>query len=546
MLKKTIPILSIFAAVILLLLTVKAFTNLNTAASSQNPIDSIQQQKQTIIGYIECANSVSAVAAFEKLIADYNNNDLIVSAVYDIAEKYREKSQYKSAVSAYKYIVDNFPLSSQAVWAQRGLVVSTIALGNTNSAQVETQNLINNYNNDPNIAQAVFEIADAYYWFKKNDDARLLYQKVIDTWPNAEHAMWAQMGWAISYIADGNDIAAQAATDKLIGNYGDNKKLPEALFYIAGRYDYAKKYDKGQDIYRYIIDKFPENEWSKNSQFESAKAAIYPYLDAADELHALTAIDNLIASYKDKPDLPAIVYDFAARVDSQNKYEPKGLTAAVFSKVIEKFPQSPQVANARMAIKRIDLIKVIECTNDFNDISKIIDSFIDDFNGCPGLAEQVFLAGESFYNRIHIFKNQGLKDEADEYSNKAKTIWDKITQRLPACAVTPRAYHFAGECCRILGDYKKALPYYQIVVSQWPEYEYSWNLQFLVGHCYEQMKYFKLVDRDTANKEMKSAYLKVIEKYPNSMAAKGAAALLENMREHEDEEAYLNRMEEEE
>jgi len=195
MLKKSIPILSVIAAVVLLLITAKALTNL---PEPQNTENGIQEQKQIIIDYIECANSVSAQAAFDILLADFGNSDLVLPAVYQIGEKFREKAQYKSAISAHKFIVDNFPENKQAVWAQRGLAASYIGLGDMNTAETETQKLIDNYINAPDIAQSLFEVADTYYWFGKNDKARPLYQMVIDNWPDdqyeEEECVLTQMG----------------------------------------------------------------------------------------------------------------------------------------------------------------------------------------------------------------------------------------------------------------------------------------------------------------------------------------------------------------
>ena len=250
MLKKTMPFILITAAALLIISSLTIFTK---AAPPQDlPETELQTQKQLVISYIESANSVSAQSEFDKLLIDFGGTEDVVPAVYDIGEKYRQLAKYKSSSDAHWYILDNWPESEQAILAQRAVAVCSIALGNIETAEIETQNLINNYIDDTNIAQAVFEIADAYYWFSKNPEAQQLYQQVIDTWQTAQHAMWSQMGLAISYIADGNDLAAQDAADKLVINYPDNEKLPESLFYIAGRYGWGKKYEQAQNLYYYI------------------------------------------------------------------------------------------------------------------------------------------------------------------------------------------------------------------------------------------------------------------------------------------------------
>jgi tetratricopeptide (TPR) repeat protein len=466
MLKKYKHTISIIVVIILSVIPEFICANPQAGQTLEFVNQNIQGQKQVIIGYIECDNSVSAAAAFDKLLTDYGKSDLVIPAVYEAAEKYREKAQHKSAVSAYKYVVDNFPISKQAVWAQRGLIVSSIAIGDTNSAQVETQNLINNYNNDPNIAQAVFEVADAYYWFGKNDNARQLYQKVIDTWPESGHSMWSQMGLAIAYIADGNEANADSATDKLISNYGNNKKLPEALFYIGARYVYANKYDKGQDIYRYIIDNFGDSEWSKNSQFESAKAAIYPYLEAADEPNALAAIDNFVAAYKDKPELPAIVYDFAARVDRQNKDKLSDLSKGIYNRVGINFPQAVQSKSSALIIRKAEIMDLVNSGDDANALSAVI-GLVKDFKGNAGLPDAVYYIGREYWKAAFAGQSANDQDQAQKAFAKAADIWVNIEKLMPISEpdVVEYTYHDLSICYQRLGQYQKATEYYNKVLA---------------------------------------------------------------------------------
>jgi len=510
MLKKSIPILSVIAAVVLLLITTNALTNLNTE-------DGIQELKQIVINYIECANSVSAQAAYDKLLADFGDSDLVVPAVYQIGEKFREKAQYKSAILAHKFIVDNFPESEQAVWAQRGLAASYIGLGDMESAQIQTQKLIDNYISDPNIAQGVFEVADTYCWFGKNDRARPLYQKVIDTWPTAQHSMWSQMGIAISYIADGNNIAAWDATDNLILNYPEDKNLAEALFYIGGRFEWARKYDNALKVFGYIVENFPDSIWSDSAAFDIAKSNIYRFVERGNEPNALSAIDKFINTYRDKPELAAVVYDFAARADWINGFEPNVLTESVFDKFIDNFPQSPQIAGARISLARMGILSLIDANDDPNAFAEI-DGFIADYNDFSGSTEEVFRISQKYYNKAMVLKyKKADADAAAGFFYDAIDVKSRIIKDLPQTTATANTLFGMGVIySQELGESEKGIEYFEALLERYPEHENNDYTHYLLCRNYKQLKREGKIEAAQADEKIENNLKAIIENYPHS------------------------------
>jgi TolA-binding protein len=523
MLKKTISILFLLVVFCLLLLTVQAITAQDTESAARmadkDGIQSIGEQKKIIIGYIECANSVSAQASFDKIIADYGNNELIVPAVYDIAEKYREKAQYKSAVSAYKYVVDNFPANQQAVWAQRGMAVSYIALGKLEDAQAELDNLKNNYSADPNIAEAVFNVADAYYWFGKFNEADEVYKYVAENFPKSDFAMWSQMGIAISGIADANEIAADEAMENLVANYKVHPKLPEALFYIGSRYGYDKKYEKANKIYDSIISGWPESEWAKNAVYESAKLGVYSYLDKNDEPNTLKAIDRLIADFN-RPELPADVFGIAARTDSANRYEPNELTRNIYGKVIEQFPQSPQAVNAQMGLSRTEIISFIDANDDPNAFAGI-DKFVADYNNINSSTEEMFRISQRYYDKAMLLKyKQGRAEDANGYFYNAINVRERLIKDLPQSNVTADAlFGIAVMYCQELGETEKGIRVFEELVERFPEHTGADWTHYQLGRYYNVLKSQGKIEAAIADEKIEENLTIVVERYPNCEVA---------------------------
>ena len=85
---------------------------------------------------------------------------------------------------------------------------------------------------------------------------------------------------------------------------------------------------------------------------------------------------------------------------------------------------------------------------------------------------------------------------------------------------TQHAWYFTGVCYRRhLGDYAKTLEYYQKVVDEWPNYQYAWSAQCLIGECYEKLRDSGVLSESEANPKIEQAYMAVIERYPTCSLA---------------------------
>jgi len=420
-------------------------------------------------------------------------------------------------------VVTKWPASSEAVWAQRGAVISNIALNKTEAAQVAVDKLLSDYFENANIAEAVFNVADTYYWFKHYEKANELYQYVLDTWPAAEHAMWAQMGLAISNIADGNDPAAEAATKNLITNFAGNERLPEALFYIAGRYGWDRKYDQAKSIYQQIIQNWPDNSFAGNAEFELARTNIFSLIDFHDEPNALVAIDKFISDFNDRPDLPAVLYEFAARYNQLKEYKPSNFTEAVYQRAINQFLKAPQARSAQLNILRMNILSFINSGDDPNAMTTL-DTLIADFNNYPDLTWTVFpiieQIAEQYYGKARLQESKGHHERAKLYYRKFIDVWEKIiTQLSPSAAYTPQAYYCSAGCYNYnLGEYEKAIEYYQKLLDNWHDFDYrrvsyAW---FGIACCYEQLEKSGRISTAEAAVQICQACDELLTNYPDT------------------------------
>jgi tetratricopeptide (TPR) repeat protein len=146
-----------------------------------------------------------------------------------------------------------------------------------------------------------------------------------------------------------------------------------------------------------------------------------------------------------------------------------------------------------------------------------VDRLIADFNDHPELAGALFEIGEEYYVKaLHQMKYEGLDAQAEDYFRKGIAVWDVITNELPeAYPAIADAYLFSGICYRRLGQYEKAIEYYQKLVNNWAGYHWAGRTQFLIGKCYENLRDAGTLAESEANELIKQAYEAVVQKYPD-------------------------------
>jgi tetratricopeptide (TPR) repeat protein len=146
----------------------------------------------------------------------------------------------------------------------------------------------------------------------------------------------------------------------------------------------------------------------------------------------------------------------------------------------------------------------------------IIDGLIADFQGHPTLPQTLFRIGEEYYNKASQMENKGLKTESKSCFQNAITVWEKIIPLESHTIYTPHAYYYSATCYRRMGQYEKAIEYYQETVSRWPEYRFSPYAQYFVADCFEELVRQKAIPASDAGEMIRQTCQEVITNYPES------------------------------
>lgn len=479
----------------------------------------IWSQTLVALSNIDVGQMEAADAAIDKLRTEFSDNEHIAEVVHHIAYHYLTLKEYEKAKQLYQYVLDHWPDDdSCAIWSQTGVAMSSISLGDTEAADAAGAKLLNKFSDNRHIAEEVHHLAwHCRYQAGDHQRAIQFYQYVLDRWPgDHKYAIWSQSGLALSYIDLGNTEGAQAAVDKLLTDFSGNEHLPEEVHHIAYHYRTLKEHEKAKQFYQYILDHWPGDDkyaiWSQSGVALS-------YIDLGNTEAAQAAVDKLLTDFSGNDRIAEQVHNIAYHYRELKKYEK---AKQLYQYVLDHWPDSNPYAmwsQTGVGVSNAAL-------GDDPNAQLVIDSLITDFHDHPDLFGAISRIEEGYY--IKILSAEPPISE-DYYRNPIK-LWEKVMSKFPDFFYDdPDLYYFIADCYRHLDEYEKAIEYCQKTINSWPDYHYAWYTQFLIGNCYEWLRYSGRLPKSKANQLIEQAYTAVIEKYPNCSLAKEARLRLRQL-----------------
>jgi len=406
----------------------------------------LEQAKALVIEYITSGKVAEAADAYQKLITDFAGDANLPGAVFGIAEQYRHSQKFQTSIDTYKYILDNHPDSERAIWAQTFTAVDYVALTDMQKAQAETEKLLQQYDGDPNLAAAVTEIGGAYHWFKKYPQADAINELVLERWPDSQPALWARMNLITSKIAMGELSEASAGIEQFLSKCSDDKRLPEALSYIAGSFEYAKRYDEAKNIFQKIAEQFPESSQAGELTFVIARIGILSAIDTG-EPNSLQAIDGFIVNFEGHSSLPGtLVHTIAHQIYNKAfEMESAGLenqSRAYFQKAVDIWEHvgagHPEQTNTADGYNWAG-----NCYRELGEYEKAIDCYSNVAEKFPeyNLAwNALFLVGQCYEDMAAA----GTVDK-QEADMKIRAAYEQLLEKYPDCKAAKIAKGWLGK-----------------------------------------------------------------------------------------------------
>ena len=443
--------------------------------------EAFQAQKNLALLCITARNYPAAVEEVDALITDFAKHTELPSAVYDIANHYWHSHSYGLARELYKYIADNIPDSNWAIVGQTWVASSDIWSTNYPEAHQEIDTLITDFAGHPGLAAAVYETANQFWYVGRYEDAQQVYQRVLETDPNSDLAIWSK-AWVTGLdLVLGNSTSAQQIIDTVVAECAGHPDLDEMIYGIANGCWYVRKYDQAQQLYKYVADNIADSDLHVRATAWVAGSDLMlgNYVSAQEKINAL------IVDFPEHPDLPWTLNKMGwecglSDQDPSAKYEH---AKELYRIVIRRYPDSPEAKSAQLFVAIADVLLFADLGNDAVAEEAAMDRLIAHFKDYPDLPKEISRLEEKYYNKILATEQYSIENYV-----KPVTIWENVLERWPDFFYDdPDLYYFIACCYYQLAEYENAIDYYTIVLDNWPDHRAASGAQLLMEMCFEKL-----------------------------------------------------------
>ncbi|MHC4155639.1 MAG: tetratricopeptide repeat protein [Planctomycetota bacterium] len=256
------------------------------------------------------------------------------------ADGHRSEKEYLQAEALYKQIISESNDVDHVLQAQKRLTIMYIESNNEVQAKQAFQELVAIFAGHEGLSEAVFELAEEYMQEKKYDRAREVYQYIVDHWPQTGEAIDAQEAVVRTSIMLKDEAAAQRGYDDLITKFAGNEDLPKAVDHVADEYRDADNYRKARELYRYIVQRWPEAERA----IESQRAAVLSSIRMGDDANAASEFEKLISDFAENEKTAWAVCEVADEYRESGRYDE---ALANYDYVVRTWPQAEHAIDSQ-------------------------------------------------------------------------------------------------------------------------------------------------------------------------------------------------------
>ena len=484
--------------------------------------------------YVESDNMQAAEEITNTLINNFPKHPDLPETLYKLSGKYNQTNKFEEANRLYRQVIDNHPDSLYADKSILGIatneVQSLVLSEKFVQANEAFDKLAVNFSDNPDLPEALYWIVVRFNWVSRFKDAKRLYQKIVDNYPDNPWADKARFSIAradimLSFISEDYDRVKEAL-DKLAVDFADEPDLPQALYWIVERFERAGRFEDAKQLFQKIIDNYPDTQWAEKARFRIAKTDIKSLIATQDYDKLQEALDKLYVDFSSSPDLAESIYWIAEGLEHSYRFEDAKCN---YQKIIDNYPESSWAEKAEIRIAKVEIMSLI-MSQDYDRAKEALNKLFVDFAEYTNLPETVHSIGLSYYSKACMMNVEGNTNEEKELYRKAIEVWECVIREFPSSGVLVHSYYCSAICyAQELGEYRKGIDYFQTIVDNWPCYEYAWDAQYLIGEYYEKLKDSGAITEPMANYMIEKAYKAVIQNYPNCEVAEDILMKLENL-----------------
>lgn len=448
------------SSVLLCLLLAAFFLSWLPGQSSPTDASALTDQSEL---YEDLTNYTSLDEVIDALLANGADEADLPQTIYNLANEYWQQDKCEEARAFYQFAADNKTDSEIAFKGRVWVVGCDFRLGGYATAWDGVERLVHDFAARADIPKAIYDLANTCWYAAKFEQAKELYQYIIDNMPNSNFVLQARAWVAGSDIKLANIAQAQQQIEVLIKDFERHPELTALIYKLADHYWYEARYQNARGLYRIVVDRDPQSELAIWARAWLAGLELI----TGDSLSSDQMLQTIITDCDAHPNLAQMIYGIANGCWQVKKYEH---AQQLYKYIADNMPDSNRGMRAKAWVGGADIM-----LGHYESARDQIDALINTFANDPQLPGVVYQL-------------------ADAYCDMQK--------------------------------YEDGIRLYQLILDNWPHAKYAARAQFLIGNYYERLGHSGCIAQLQAEPKIEHAYEALIEKYPDSPDFRHAALTL--------------------
>jgi len=212
------------------------------------------------------------------LLSGFAGHEELAATIHEVVEEYRNAGLYEEGRGLFAYLLENWDETPETLLEfQVGIALSSIWMGQESEAEEAIETLCVDFNDNPKLGKALFQIGEAYYEKGvrsglKSPEAPILFGKAMVLW------------------------------DKFIKEFPPTLATADAYYLSGICYRRRGNYEKAIDCFREVVANWPTYHYVCRAQLRIAKC--YEKLKESGTLSEAEADVMIVEAYS------AVVEDF--------------------------------------------------------------------------------------------------------------------------------------------------------------------------------------------------------------------------------------------
>ena len=288
-------------------------------------LDRWPNSKRTIGTFITLAklkmkigDDAGALVVLQRLETAFPKSKEVREEFGDVAGEYEDDFEYDAAKSIYtrvKAIADSSSdedATADSAKARLALatierILSKIQRNDDNNLDSEIASLVADYQGNGDLPKRLHSIARRFGKCIRYEEAGAVYQRILRDYPDTEYGSEAVLGaprMKISALIDGGEEdKAQGEIAKLMSEQASMPDLGDTLYFLARRFERAKKcsinrYSKAIAIHQHVINNWPGSRDASRARLDILKDQLLIAIETGNDSSVISELDQLMASNK--------------------------------------------------------------------------------------------------------------------------------------------------------------------------------------------------------------------------------------------------------